>query len=441
MKFHYALAVLLIVLLTSCTGKRHLTSVSHPQTTEELVHHLFDTAAVHSGLFMVEASQGPESQKPILDYNSASLFTPASNTKILTFYTALKFLPETLDGLKWINRHDTTYFKGTGDPGFLDPRFDSKETVHFLDKQKNLVYLATPDSDRRWAPGWSWEDYPYYYAAQRSPFPIYGNMAYASCHDGNWDLEPDGFIVNEVKDPSLSAIRRNEENNIFQVNTTKCRQNTVRIPFVTNPEVVRQLLSDTLHDPLLWEDLAHFDPGQVTWQTEPGSNRDTVLRAMMYESDNFIAEQLLWNVSSALWDTMSTDRVIDTMMHDDFKRWDEKIRWIDGSGLSVYNKLSPRFLVDVLRRLYESMPQDQLLRYFPAGGIRGTIASWYGDDQRPYVFAKTGTLSGVHSLSGYVLADSGKTYIFSFMHNNYLGSSSQYKKKMAMLLRWIKERY
>lgn len=294
MKFHYAIAVLLIVLLSSCTGKRHLSSTSHPQNVEEWVHHLFDTAGVHSGLFMVEADLGPEDQKPIIDYNSASLFTPASNTKILTLYTAaLNVLPETLDGLKWIKRHDTTYFKGTGDAGFLDPRFDSKTLLQFLSDQKNLVYLSTPDSDRRWAPGWSWEDYPYYYAAQRSPFPIYGNMVRARCRDGSWDLEPSGFIVNRVHDASLPAVRRNENANIFQVNTAKGPEYSVRVPFVVNPEVVRQLLSDTLHHPVQWVDLSGFDPENMVWQAVPGNNRDTLLRAMMYESDNFIAEQML----------------------------------------------------------------------------------------------------------------------------------------------------
>lgn len=131
--------------------------------------------------------------------------------------------------------------------------------------------------------------------------------------------------------------------------------------------------------------------------------------------------------------------MIDSMMNGDFQNWRKKIHWVDGSGLSVYTKLSPQFLVDVLHRLYESMSPDQLFHYFPAGGVRGTIASWYGTKGPPYVYAKTGTLSGVHCLSGYLLADSGKTYIFSFMHNNYLGSSNQYKKKMDVLLRWVKE--
>lgn len=441
MKFHYAFPLLLMVLLASCSGKRHLTSLSQPHSTEAWVPFLFDTAGVQSGLFMVEASEGPGDKKPVIDYHSASLFTPASNTKILTLYTALKFLPATLDGLKYLSRKDTTYFKGTGDPGFLDARFDSRPLWQFLSDQKNLVYLSDPDSDRRWAPGWSWEDYPYYYAAQRSPFPMYGNVVRAHCVNGTWNLEPSGFIVNRIQDPSLSAVRRKETANIFQVNTAQCPDHPLRIPFVVHPEVVRQLLADTLDRPVFQADLNDFNQGPDEWKGAPGSDRDTLLRAMMYASDNLIAEQMLWSASSALWDEVDTELMIDSMMNGDFKNWQKKILWVDGSGLSVYNKFSPRFLVEVLHRLYGSMPFDQLKHYFPAGGVRGTIASWYSGDEEPYVYAKTGTLSGVHCLSGYLRADSGKTYIFSFMHNNYLGSSNQYKKKMEVLLRWVKEHH
>ncbi len=440
MKLYNFLVLILIVLWASCGRKRSMDAVSIPTTTEEWAHHLFDTSGVHSGLFVIEAGQS-ERPKPILDYHSSSLFTPASNTKILTLYGALQFLPETLVGVKWIRRNDTVYFKGTGDPGFLDPRFDVSPTLSFFKQQNNLVYLGVWNSDERWAPGWSWEDYPYYYAAQRSPFPIYGNMARTWCQDDQWLMEPSGFIVNRYFDPSARAVRRNERANIFQVNTAKCRETPLRIPFVTNPDVVCHLLSDTLHQAVEWTDLSGFNYDSGSWQSVPGSDRDTLLRAMMYESDNFIAEQMLWSVSSALWDTISTTRVIDSVMTDAFSPWKGKIHWVDGSGLSVYNKLSPRFLVDVLQRLYGSMEHGELLRYFPAGGVRGTIASWYGHDDMPFVYAKTGTLSGVHCLSGYLLADSGKTYVFSFMHNNYLGSSSQYKKKMDVLLRWIKENH
>ena len=76
------------------------------------------------------------------------------------------------------------------------------------------------------------------------------------------------------------------------------------------------------------------------------------------------------------------------------------------------------------------MPGERLFHIFPAGGKSGTIEKWYGGKAEPYVFAKTGTLSNKHCLSGYIKTESGRLLIFSFMHNNYVGSPEPVKKEM-----------
>ncbi len=430
----------ILLVISSCSSRRNVPKDRTPQTAMEWVHHLFDTSGVHSGLLVIEADSDPHTTTTIVDFHSHSLFTPASNTKILTLYSSLKYLDANLTGLKYLIREDTTWIKGTGDPGFLDPRFKSDSMLSFLKNQKKLVFVSDWSPDDRWGNGWSWDDYPYYYSGQISPMPVYGNMVRAWCHEGKWNILPATFIQNQVSDTDYFRVKREETSNIFQLNSARCTEDTLRIPFVWNPEVVTTLLGDTIGQKVGWTRSLQVGPGEK-WQPLPGSERDTLLRSMMYVSDNMIAEQMLMNISSDWWDTISTSRLIDSLMVTDFSSWKDKINWVDGSGLSIYNKFSPRFLVDLLQRLYHSMPFDRLVHFFPAGGIRGTISSWYGDGDQPYVFAKTGTLSGVHCLSGFLKADSGKVFIFSFMHNNYLGSSNQYKERMQTLLEFIKENY
>jgi D-alanyl-D-alanine carboxypeptidase/D-alanyl-D-alanine-endopeptidase (penicillin-binding protein 4) len=69
----------------------------------------------------------------------------------------------------------------------------------------------------------------------------------------------------------------------------------------------------------------------------------------------------------------------------------------------------------------------------------GTIRNWYGGQESAYVYAKTGTLSNKHCLSGYLRTKSGRLLIFSFMHNNYVGSSTPVKEEMEKVLDWLRE--
>lgn len=435
-RFLFLICLSFCFVVQSC-GSRKALRKNEKITLDLLIHALFDTPEVHTGFYLAEAGQGSQKTSPIYEYQGDALFTPASNTKILTLYAALKFLPDPLIGLKWKKEGNSTLIRGTGDPGLLDRRFEQQPVLEFLQKQDHLVVTDEWSSERRWRPGWSWEDYPYYYAAQRSPLPVYGNMVRAKCSEGKWELKPKGFIQNRIDVEKKFPVRREEERNIYQVNSAICPERTISVPFVWSPEVLAALLTDTL------KKAVSVHPGNLPagtdWHTLEGTDRKEVLKTMMYESDNLIAEQLQWNISSTLWDTFDTRRAIDTLMHTDFREWKKRIRWVDGSGLSVYNKFSPRFLADILGKLYQMMPEEELFEYFPAGGVRGTISSWYDGGEKPYIYAKTGTLSSVTTLSGYLLADSGKTYIFSFMHSNYLWSAKRNKEKMGEVLRWIRE--
>ena len=96
----------------------------------------------------------------------------------------------------------------------------------------------------------------------------------------------------------------------------------------------------------------------------------------------------------------------------------------------------------MLLKLWREQPHERILSLFPAGGISGTISDWYaGKDGKPYVFAKTGGMGGVQCLSGYVVCNSGKVLIFSFMHNNFVGGSRDWKLEMQRLLEQIHERF
>ena len=162
----------------------------------------------------------------------------------------------------------------------------------------------------------------------------------------------------------------------------------------------------------------------------------------MQESDNFIGEQLLLSCSAKLFNgQLSSEQTIAYALDSLLADLPDPIRWVDGSGLSRYNLFTPRSIIALLHKLYQEYPQDWLFSMLPNGGKSGTISGWYGGKDAPYVFAKTGTLSNKHCLSGYIKTNSGKVLLFSFMHNNYIGSSTPVKREMQQVLEWIWENY
>lgn len=100
-------------------------------------------------------------------------------------------------------------------------------------------------------------------------------------------------------------------------------------------------------------------------------------------------------------------------------------------------------MVALLEKLDKKVEEGQLLDALPQGGKQGTIRRLYAnkDGGEPYVFAKTGTLSNNHCLSGYVITKSGKKLIFSFMNNNYVISTSEVQAQMDEILWFIYENY
>lgn len=200
------------------------------------------------------------------------------------------------------------------------------------------------------------------------------------------------------------------------------------------------MLSDTLHKPVEYIHMEIPDHTQMLYSVPA----DSVYKAMLLPSDNFIAEQLLLVASSVLWKELNAERVIDYMKEHYLTGMPDEPQWIDGSGLSRYNLFTPRSMVWLLVQIdKEFKTNEALFELLPAGGKSGTLENWYAprDGSEPYVFAKTGTLRNNHNVSGFLITESGKKLVFSFMNNHYRIPTSRLKKGMEKILWFIHEHY
>lgn len=98
---------------------------------------------------------------------------------------------------------------------------------------------------------------------------------------------------------------------------------------------------------------------------------------------------------------------------------------VDGSGLSRRNVISPEALVTVLRHMAASGTTSPFVTALPIGGTDGSLAGrMAGTAAQGNVRAKTGTMSNVRSLAGYVTTRDGELLAFAIIVNNFEGAGA-----------------
>lgn len=388
-----------------------------------------------------------EQNRFLLGMNEDKYFTPASNTKIFTLFTALKSIGDSIPGLHYIERGDSLLFWGTGDPTFLHTKLDSRKVYDFLSQSnKKLYYIGGEQTEEPfYRKGWAMEDYDEYYQPEISTFPIFGNVATFRNIRNRLTVSPAYFQSYLVSDETIGntsrvKIHRRFNENIFLVNRAKMPVKYIsEKPFKYSDELFVRLLQDTLHKPV--ELIEYVKPVQV--DTVFSTATRDVLREMMLVSDNFLAEQLMLVAAMNKYGKFNSDALRKDMQVSYDGYFMDKIDLYDGSGLSPYNKVTPRSLVEMLLMIEQAVPDVDSLRYlFPAGGIEGTLKTTYRlDGGNPFVWAKTGTLKSVYCQSGYIQTRSGRNLVFSFLNNNYLGSTTPVRREVARIMTFIRERY
>ncbi|MBL0741747.1 D-alanyl-D-alanine carboxypeptidase/D-alanyl-D-alanine-endopeptidase [Chryseolinea lacunae] len=390
----------------------------------------------HTGFMLYDL----QDKKTIYAYNEAKYFTPASNTKIFTFFTALNVLGDSLPGLRYVEHGDSLIFWGTGDPTFLYKNvFNNGRIFSFLaSRTAKLYFSASNYNTTAFGPGWAWDDFNSSYSPERSPFPIYGNIASLVAQGDKAAIAPRFFRNNvNVGQPEANPrLTRKPENNDFTFYPANSKKFVDDIPFHVDADIATQLLADTLKRSVKRIDKSLSKDAKTIYNMPV----DSAYRVMMQESDNFIAEQLLLMSAGVLSDSLQPEIAIRHMKKNLLNDLPDVPEWVDGSGLSRYNLFTPRSVVKLWEKIYARVPRERLFPLLVTGGKPGTLRNWYKAD-KPYVFGKTGSLSNNHCLSGFLVTKRGKTVVFSFMNSNYTVASNEIRKNMQTLLNLIYENY
>lgn len=438
------------------------------------------------GVVVADASTG----QTLYGRNASLNVTPASNMKLFTTAAALETLgPEfrytttlyrggpIIDGVL----HGPLIVRGSGDPSFggrdqPDPTAifrqwaDSLRTAGIREVRGAIVGDDNVFDEASLGRGWSVDDTPYAYAAEIGGLVFNRNkidLTVRGQRPGmpgivSWTPMQTSYVTvvnrSRTTDPGTRTdeeYRRDLGTNVIHVNTTvppggiEREELTVTNPTLYFGHVFREVLLDegiTVQGaPLDVDDIPlppQYDNGSLTpTATYTSPPLRELVAAINEESDNLYAEQVLRTMAVRVApDTLdapegSAERgayVVKSVMANasiDTSR----VQVADGSGLSRHNLASAQDISKLLTYMW-SHPNRAVRRSFleglPLGGRDGTIEYRFRGNAPAgrNVRAKTGTLSNVSALSGYVTTASGTSLAFTLLCTHHTTRSSNVRR-------------
>jgi D-alanyl-D-alanine carboxypeptidase/D-alanyl-D-alanine-endopeptidase (penicillin-binding protein 4) len=442
LSFKLRILLFSLYLLSACSVQRTI-----QKQADHAIFKQSDLKSAHIGISIFD----PEKNEYLYNYQADKFFLPASNTKLFTCYAAMKYLGDSIKGIRYFKDpfSDMVWVRPTGDPTLLHPDFQRQPVVDFLKADTSRVYasIELPFQTTAMGSGWSWNDYQQNYMAERSVFPVYGNLIWIRYKDSTMQWQPsmieaeDGDKSDGIKSmnrrSNLYSFRRKQYENSLLFTSSKTPFRQQQIPFVTSDTLSWKIVQSEIKG-LKWTNSYTSQLNSLLTNSKYNisalysQHADSLLRPMMHQSDNFFAEQCLLMVSDELLSVMNDRKVIDTILKMNFSELTQKPNWVDGSGLSRYNLFTPLHFISLLQKMNKEFSWERITTILPTGGT-GTLNNFYKPLQYK-IFAKTGTLSGQVALSGYLITKKNRKLIFSVLVNNHQTSAVTVRRAVEAFL-------
>ena len=443
--------------------------ISFPQTKNQKLQKAFQQFEkdpqlkyATSSLYVIDAKTG----KVVFDKNSRIGLAPASTLKIITSVTAFELLGKDF-------RYKTEFYKniknsldvyGGGDPTLGSWRYaNTKDSAVFeplmqkLKSQGSLdfssLYLHDNYDVKRIPSGWIYEDIANYYGA---------GVASLNWHENQYDLYlTPGKKIGDPTGHLLDPFYRNK----FRHVTNNCKtgavgsgdnayiyfvpaQREIFIEGTVAAGVKKFTISGADPDPLFSfsnalvnyanlngisitdklidsQSIKEFVPKGELLHTHYSPPLDSIIFWFNKKSINLYGEALIKSLAYKKLGFGSTDSGVAIVK----KFWrdrgldEDELNISDGSGLSPQNRVTTHVQVQILK-------YAQSKSWFPH--FSRSLPEYNG------MTMKSGTIKDVKGFCGYHKAKDGTEYIFSFLVNNYNGSTGLLVNKMYKVLDVLK---
>lgn len=398
-----------------------------------------------------------QTNQVLYDNKGANPMTPASNTKLLTSAAAFLYLGADQRYTTSISSsapvapilNGNVYITFSGDPslttGAIYSMVKDLRNKGVRAVKGNIVLDETVFSGPYYGLGWSQDDLAYCYAA-----PVSGSIINSNCmalqvlkKKRGKSLQVHQFTT---RFPVLNNLhlmtRRDLRSCLFQPTITSnntillqgCLPSRASWSFafaVRNPEDYARQVMQTAFSRAGIRVQGKFvmgkTPGNAKVIASHSSSSLQVLMAhMLKHSDNVYAGALTktlgenyYGVGTYKAGSNAISAILSTRIHN------FKLPYLeDGSGLSTYNLISSKQLVQVLNYMYAQPILGKIfIKSLAISGQSGTLVSRFTrKGLAGHVFGKTGTIQGVSTLSGYIIMPGSPPISFAIMMNGINGS-------------------
>ncbi len=367
----------------------------------------------------------------LVDINGNQAFIPASVQKLFTTAVALTTLgPEfRVKTVLTMSPEGELRLTGGGDPSFSSDR-DLPKLVRQLERGtmsiKNMEIEQEPWGNT-YGRGWEWSDTQAPYAPPIGGVVIDENIL-------EWSLDP-SFTW---KHPSRARgwqvknnvqLAQSDSLKIQTLGQTLILRGTIPAPLtdaIPIPDPGAQFMM-LLRSELVKQGLNYLKPGKA-FVFSP--QLKDLIRVTNKDSHNLYGEQILrilgreQSRSGLDYETRGREIIARAVNSPGFYV-------ADGSGLSRHNQATPRQIVELLERMAEN---SEFRSSLPIGGKDGTLRNRL---KHLNIQAKTGTLSGVSTLAGYLTPTQHPPVVFAIMINHSLLSSQQLRNNIDRMVEQV----
>ncbi|MFN8611072.1 MAG: D-alanyl-D-alanine carboxypeptidase/D-alanyl-D-alanine-endopeptidase [Vulcanimicrobiota bacterium] len=350
----------------------------------------------------------------VLEWDSERLLVPASTLKLATAAGIIQQGGQTqqlVTRLQMVGQR----VRLVGD---YDPELSSGDienlALELIPKIKGPIQLeVTPPEPEPYPPGWSWDDLSSSFAPPLSALVFDHGLVPLRLMAGQqlqvkgppW--APPGAINFLIRPGEFEMlVIPGWESWVMAGSPRPGVEEAVTVPMLRPELAAARLLTEVFKRNGVTVEVMAGMPGQGGTALEVSHRSRAVQQILLQgleESDNLVLECLYRRFRRTLP-----------------KAWvGQNQRVVDGCGLSRYNLVSTRQLLQLLHT------QPELLDYLPRAGQDGTMKRRSAEGQ---LRAKTGTMSGVSGLVGEFSGVSGKRYRFALLLNGFVGPAGPFKK-------------